>query len=149
MVEIKEEAYPDPEYQNQVLKNLFNSLTPKKDFHILSLCPEMFSVLTFTHKSAFLPVSEMNFLRLSRLALKNQYCGISGHYLFLSDLLLKKHRNIGQKIGTGFISSQNSLFRELNRGIDWIFSNHTLKIQRIRNQWLEKVSMEKHHNQKG
>jgi len=131
MVEIKEEVYPDPEYQNQVLKNLFNPLTPKKDFHILSLCAEMFSILTFVHKSAFLPVSEMNFLRLSKLAFKNRYCGISGHYLFLSDLLLKKHRNIGQKTGTGFISSKNVLFRELNRDIDWIFSNHAVRLQNI------------------
>jgi glycerophosphoryl diester phosphodiesterase len=149
MVEIKEEAYPNPEYQNQVLKDLFSPLTPKKDFHILSLCPEMFSILTFVHKSEFLPVSEMNFLRLSKLAFKNRYCGISGHYLFLSNRLLKKHRNIGQKTGTGFISSKNALFRELNRDIDWIFSNHALKIQRIRNQWFEKVSTENCHNQNG
>lgn len=139
MVEIKEEVYPDPEYQNQVLKNLFSSLAPEKDFHILSLSQEMFSILTFVHKSVFLPVSEMNFIQLSKLAFKNRYCGISGHYLFLSDLLLKKHRNIGQKTGTGFISSQNALFRELNRGIDWIFSNHAIKIQQIRNQWLGKT----------
>ncbi|MBA4368047.1 MAG: glycerophosphodiester phosphodiesterase [Desulfobacterium sp.] len=149
MVEIKEEAYPEPEYQNQVLKNHFSSLAPKKDFHILSLCPEMFSVLTFTHKSAFLPVSEMNFIRLSRMAFKNQYCGISGHYLFLSNRLLKKHRNIGQKTGTGFISSQNALFRELNRGIDWIFSNHALKIQRIRNQWYDKSLRGKNNHPDG
>ncbi len=139
MVEIKEEAYPDPEYQNQVLKTLFSPLTPKKDFHILSLCPEMFSILTFVHKSAFLPVSEMNFIHLSRLAFKNRYCGISGHYLFLSNLLLKKHRNIGQKTGTGFISSRNVLFRELNRGIDWIFSNHAVRLQNILNEMIEQA----------
>lgn len=149
MVEIKEEVYPNPEYQNQVLKNLFSTLAPEKDFHILSLCPEMFSILTFVHKSAFLPVSEMNFIRLSKLAFKNNYCGISGHYLFLSDLLLKKHRSIGQKTGTGFIRSKNVLFRELNRGIDWIFSNYAVQLQHIRNQWLEKVSMKKHHQQNG
>jgi len=143
MVEIKEDVYPNPEYQNQVLKNHFSSLAPEKDFHILSLCPEMFSILTFVHKSAFLPVSEMNFIQLSKLAFKNHYCGISGHYLFLSNQLLKKHRNIGQKIGTGFVSSRNVLCRELNRGIDWIFSNHAVRLQNMLNEMIGQADSQK------
>ena len=38
---------------------------------------------------------------------------------------------------TGFISSKNCLFRELNRSVDWIFSNDAVKIQKIRNRYLE------------
>jgi glycerophosphoryl diester phosphodiesterase len=144
MVEVKKEVYPKPDFQNQLLKNLFTSLKPQKDYHILSLSTEMFPILTFCPKSAFLPISEMNFMRLSKQALKNKYCGITGHYLFLSNYLLKKHRKISQNIGTGFISSRNALFRELNRDIDWIFSNDAVKLQRIRDQLLGKVSSEKH-----
>ncbi|MFH2065509.1 MAG: glycerophosphodiester phosphodiesterase family protein [Pseudomonadota bacterium] len=139
MVEIKKEVYPDPSYQNEVLKSLFGSLTPRKDFHILTLSPEMFPILSFTDPSAFLPISETNFIRLSKLSREKRYGGITGHYLFLSNPLLKKHRKIRQKIGTGFISSRNALFRELNRDIDWIFSNHAVKLQSIRNEFLKKA----------
>jgi len=137
MLEIKKEFYPDLEYQNQVLQQIFSPLEPFTDFHILSLSPEMFPMITFVEKSNFLPIAELNFTALSRIALKNNYCGITGHYLFLSNSILQKHRNIGQKIGTGFISSRNALFRELNRGIDWIFSNHAGKLQDIRDQYLQ------------
>ena len=31
-----------------------------------------------------------------------------------------------------------SLFRELNQGVEWIFSNDALKIQKVRDGYLEK-----------
>lgn len=141
MVEMKKEPYPDPEHQNQVLKDLFAPLTPRADYHIMSLSPELFPQLTFADRSCFLPIAETNFIRLSRLAYEKGYCGITGHYLFLSNSLLKKHRNRNQKVGTGFPGSRHALFRELNRGIDWIFSNHALKLQDIRNQALQRCSI--------
>ncbi|MGD2030500.1 MAG: glycerophosphodiester phosphodiesterase family protein, partial [Desulfobacterales bacterium] len=55
MVEIKEEEYPDPVYQNHVLKNLFYPLTPQVDFHFISLRPEMFRLIDFVPSSTFLP----------------------------------------------------------------------------------------------
>jgi len=138
MLEIKKEFYPDPEYQNQILQKIFNPLKPFKDFHILSLSPEMFPIITFIGKSNFLPIAELNFIALSKMALKDNLCGITGHYLFLSNSILQKHWSVGQKVGTGFISSRNALFRELNRGVDWIFSNHAGKLQHIRNHYLGK-----------
>ncbi len=136
MLEIKKEFYPEPEYQNQVLQKIFAPLRPFEDFHILSLSPEMFPMITFIDKSNFLPIAELNFTALSDMALKNNFCGITGHYLFLSNSILQKHWSVGQKVGTGFISSRNALFRELNRGVDWIFSNHAGKLQHIRDHYL-------------
>ncbi|MFO7558447.1 MAG: glycerophosphodiester phosphodiesterase [Desulfobacterales bacterium] len=136
MLEIKKEFYPEPDYQNQVLQKIFAPLSPLKDFHILSLSPEMFPIITFVDQSSFLPIAELNFTALSNMALKNNFCGITGHYLFLSNSILQKHWSVGQKVGTGFISSRNALFRELNRGVDWIFSNHAEKLQHIRDHYL-------------
>jgi len=39
-------------------------------------------------------------------------------------------------VGTAYIKSRNSLFRELNRGVEWIFSNNAIEIQSIRNSCL-------------
>jgi glycerophosphoryl diester phosphodiesterase len=34
------------------------------------------------------------------------------------------------------VASRNCLFRELNRGIRWIFSNDAVRIQKIRDHYL-------------
>jgi glycerophosphoryl diester phosphodiesterase len=131
MVEIKTEVYPDPAFQNRVLGDLFAGLTPERDFHVLCLAPEMFEMIRFAPRSSFLPVAELNISRLSRLALENHYGGILGHYLFLSRGMLKKHHSVNQRAGSGYIRSRNCLFREINRGVDWIFSNEASRVQSL------------------
>jgi glycerophosphoryl diester phosphodiesterase len=73
---------------------------------------------------------------LSRLALRRRYGGIAGHYLMLSDRLIARHQQAAQETGTGFVESRNCLFRELNRGVHWIFSNHAAGLQAMRNALL-------------
>jgi glycerophosphoryl diester phosphodiesterase len=137
MVEIKKEAYPDPEYQNDVMREIFQQLTPQVDFHFIALKPEMFMFINFVPSSTFVPSARLNVRQLSDLALMKRYGGIAGHYLLINDSLLKKHHARNQCIGTGYIRSKNSLFRELNRGVEWIFSNHALKLQSICNSLLK------------
>jgi glycerophosphoryl diester phosphodiesterase len=131
MLEIKEEVYPDPAQQNQVLTDMFACLKPQKDFHILTLSPQMFQVINFVPRSTFIPIARLNFLRLSRLAGQENYGGLAGHYLLLTKAILKKHHALQQKVGTGYIGSKNCLFRELNRGVEWIFSNNAAQLQNI------------------
>jgi len=137
MVEIKKEAYPDPEYQNNVLKDLFHELAPQVDFHFIALKPEMFMFINFVPSPTFVPSARLNVKQMSELALLRSYGGISGHYLLINDSLLKRHHAQNQCIGTGYIRSKNSLFRELNRGVEWIFSNHAIKLQNICNSLLK------------
>jgi glycerophosphoryl diester phosphodiesterase len=131
MVEMKQEFYPEPVYQAGVLKVLFSALEPVKDYHLISLSPGIFDIIDFVPEIAFLPVARFNAGRISEIALKNNYGGIAGHYLLISDSVFKKHTDNNQKIGTGFIDSRNSLFRELNRGAEWVFSNNAAKLQAI------------------
>ena len=140
MVEIKAEPYPDPVQQNQVLKNLFSSLEPENDYHLLTLTLEMFERMAFVPKSAFIPIARFNFFRLSKLAIAQNYSGLAGHYLLLTASRLKKHLKSRQKVGTGYINSKNCLFRELNRGVDWIFSDNALELQQIVNRLLQNRS---------
>lgn len=131
MVEMKEEFYPEPVYQAGLLKDLFSSLEPVNDYHFISLSPRIFNIIDFVPETAFIPVAKFNAGRLSEIALNKNYGGIAGHYLLISDTMFKKHKEKNQKIGTGFIGSRNSLFRELNRGAEWIFSNNAAKLQKI------------------
>jgi glycerophosphoryl diester phosphodiesterase len=137
MIEIKAEAYPDPARQNRILKDLFAALEPEKDYHLLTLTPDMFNLITAVPKSAFIPIARLNFLRLSKLAIEQNYNGLAGHYLFMTAARLKKHWESQQKVGTGYINSKNCLFRELNRGVEWIFSDNAVALQHIVDQLLQ------------
>ena len=136
MVEIKEEVYPDQAYQNSLLKDLFSSLEPEKDFHFISLSPDMFKLIDFVPATTFLPIAELNVRQLSEISIQENYGGLLGHYLFLTKSYLIKHKMQNQMVGTAYIKSRNSLFRELNRGVDWIFSNNAIEIQTICNSCL-------------
>jgi len=138
MVEIKEEVYPDPAYQSSFLQDLFSSLEPEKDFHFISLSPDMFKLIGFVPSTTFLPVAQLNVGHLSELSIQKNYGGILGHYLLLKKSYLIKHKMQSQMVGTAYIKSRNSLFRELNRGVEWIFSNNAIEIQSIRDACLEK-----------
>ena len=137
MAEIKAERYPDPERQNQILQECFAALEPENDYHLISLDPEMFELIRFVPESTFIPIAFWNLSRLSLLALDRNMSGIAGHYFLLNNSILSKHRARGQKAGTGYPGSKNCLFREINRGVEWIFSNNAADLQAIVRQLTE------------
>ncbi|MEH6515324.1 MAG: glycerophosphodiester phosphodiesterase family protein [Halioglobus sp.] len=137
MLEIKDDHYPHLQQQAQILEDTLAALEPAEDYHFLALEPDLFLRARHAPKSSCLPVAELNVKRLSRASLLENFCGLSGHYLLLGNSLLAKHNQQGQQIGTGFISSRNCLFRELNRGVQWIFSNDAVKVQKILDSYLQ------------
>ena len=136
MLEIKEEYWPHPARQCAVLNELLSQLQPTVDYHFLALDPALFARLDFAPAQSFLPVAEINVGRLSSAALAGGYAGMAGHYLLLNRRLKKLHETQGQRLGTGFPRSRNCLFRELNRGVEWIFSNDAVALQGIRDHYL-------------
>ena len=137
MIEIKAEVYPDPARQGRILKNLFSALEPEKDYHFLTMKPKMFDLIGFVPESAFLPIARFNFPRLSSLAIRQNLGGIAGHYFLLTAARQKKHQKLRQKMGTGYVNSKNCLFRELNRNVEWVFSDNAVELQKIVNQLLQ------------
>jgi glycerophosphoryl diester phosphodiesterase len=138
MVEIKEEIYPDPDRQNTIFKDCFAALEPGADYHLMSLTPKMFDLITFVPPSTLIPIAMLDMSRFSELALDKEYGGVAGHYLLLTDAILKKHRQKGQRAGTGYPASKNCLFREVNRGVEWIFSNNAGELREIVSRLLKK-----------
>lgn len=138
MVEIKAETYPDPAYQRRVLSQAFSTLVPEEDYHFLSLNPRLFEYADFVPPTTCIPVAQLNLQEMSCLTLEKKYGGIAGHYLLITDARMHIHQAQRQKVGTAYIRSRNSLFREINRGADWVFSNHACKIQNILNKAIER-----------
>jgi glycerophosphoryl diester phosphodiesterase len=137
MVELKETAFTDSALQSECLRKLFSILTPVEDFHILALSQQLFKLVEFLPAGALLPVAEYNTGDSSKKALQNNYAGISGQYLLITKNLIHKHGQFNQKAGTGFVCSRYCFYREMNRGVEWIFTNHALKMYAIREKLLQ------------
>lgn len=131
MAELKAEPWPDPAGQQRTLARLFAPLQPMADFHFLALDPRMFDRIGFVPPATFLPVAETNVAALSALALGRGWAGMAGHYLLTGAGVIRRHRAAGQQVGTGYIHSQNALFRELGRGVAWLFTNQALAMQAL------------------
>lgn len=137
MLEIKSEPWPESARQCDTLRSLLAPLEPVTDYHLLALDPALFNPLDFLPSQSLFPVAETNVKAISEQAIAHHYGGLGGHYLLLSNALKKQHDTHNQRLGTGFPTSKNGLFRELNRGIEWIFSNDAVALQGIRDQYLE------------
>jgi glycerophosphoryl diester phosphodiesterase len=107
----------------------------------MSLSPPMFELITFVPASTLIPIATLNVAQLSDMALEKDYCGVAGHYLLLKNVILAKHHKMGQHVGTGYPASKNCLFREINRGVEWIFSNNAAELQGIANKLADIVTL--------
>jgi len=124
MVEIKDEPWPDPAGRNRRLARIFEGLRPREDYHLLALDPRLFGRIRFAPASCFVAVAQGLPAAASRIALAAGFAGIAAHYLLLSDRRLSRHHAAGQSAGTGYARSLPVLFREVGRGVDWVFTNH-------------------------
>ncbi len=130
MLELKTDTLGGDVRKRDSLQRLLAPYTPGEDFHILALEPELFDLVDFLPPEACLPVAMTNTAQMSELALQRGYAGLAGHYLLLDRSIQRRHREAGQCVGTGFAASRNSLYREINRGVDWIFTNRAVELQR-------------------
>ena len=138
MLEIKAEVFPDLERQKHTLRQHLSTLRPAEDYHLLALDPELFEQFDIQPRRACLPVSQLNARAMSAACLAGGYGGFTGHFLLLNGTMQRRHARHGQPLGTGYVRSRNCLFRELNRGITWIFTNDAVKLQKIVTEALDK-----------
>ena len=131
MIELKRKQNPWTKERLQHFTEILKPLTPVNDFHLMSLETDLLLKIAqqdLFPKKSLLPIGTYTFPLVSKIALREGLAGITGHYALLSDAIIQKHREAGQKVGTGFISSRSVLFRELNRGVNWIFTNHAPEV---------------------
>jgi glycerophosphoryl diester phosphodiesterase len=129
MLEIKSGSMPAVDYAKGCLKEIFKTLAPCRDYHFLCFDPQMYGLVNFAPPSVFLPIARTNVLSLSRMALKEGFGGLCGHYALVPRALIRRHRKAGQHVGTGFPHSTGCLFREMRRGVKWIFTNNPDMLQ--------------------
>jgi glycerophosphoryl diester phosphodiesterase len=111
------------------LQHVLQGLTPGNDYHLLCLDETVFPKLTmFPPASLLLVASHNNVNRFCDISLQESYGGVLGHYLLLTNRHVKKLREANQLVGVGFVDSKFSLYRELNRGLQLLFTNRARRI---------------------
>jgi glycerophosphoryl diester phosphodiesterase len=138
MVELKHDELDVVADKAERLDKIFATLTAGEDYHFLALQLDLFKLVEFAGDKACLPVAELNLGNISDDALTRDLGGVCGQYLLLNQGLIQRHHQRRQKLGTGFVESRFCFYRELNRGVDWIFTNHALKLEAVRQELLQR-----------
>ena len=115
---------------------MLRPLAAGRDYHFLLLDPDLSIRIDFVDKRHQILVAETNLGQMSKIAQQLHFGGITGHYYLLNNQLKSKHQRKNQAVGTGFVASRHCLYRELNRNVDWIFSNNPVTIKKYRDALL-------------
>jgi len=137
MIEVKRQLQPDIRIQEKCLEEVLQPLEPVQDYHLLTLDPLLLRPFTRIPPQARVAVSEGWPGFVSRWVRRHRWGGLCGHYLLVGTAMMGHHHRKRQRIGTGYIASPNCLFRELNRGVDWVFSNHAVALQQRIDNYLD------------
>lgn len=131
MIEVKQQAWPHPTRQNGRFRDILSSLEPAVDYHLLCLHPRALTPVEGVPPQARIVISEY-WPEVSRYgALNRKWGGLCGHFLLLRRGVIRSLQAKGLKVGTGYVRSRNGLYREINRGVDWIFSNEAKHLQQL------------------
>jgi len=137
MLELKHSPVPAP-VRRSSLQQALAPLEPVRDYHFMTLdAPREDAIPQTVPLQALVAIAYTFADPLSRWVLTRGWGGLCGHYLLLHGKIVRRHLRAGQRLGTGFVSSRNCLFRELNRGIEWIFSDNAAHLQAVVRRTLE------------
>lgn len=134
MIEIKNNSWPDPARQSRSLKEHLGGLQPATDYHLMALQPRNLLRLQGFAPAAMVAIANYRPYQYSRWITRHNWGGLCAHYAMMPRPLIRKQQALGHRIGTAYPASRNCLFREINRGVDWIFSNNAAMLQRIIDQ---------------
>lgn len=136
MIELKPDRLDQDDLKAARLAGILDGLDAGRDYHFLALEADLFAPAAFAGPAACLLVAELGIGAFSNEVITREYGGLCGQYLLLNRRLIGLHHARGQQLGTGFASSRFCFYRELNRRVDWIFTNHALKLGAMREHLL-------------
>lgn len=131
MLEIKPVVRPDAATRNQTLQEVLAPLQPTTAFHLMALAPATLAPMADFPPAARIAIAYHWPNGFSRWVAAHRWGGVCSHFALMRTTLIRRHHALGQRIGTGFAASRNCLYREIHRGVDWIFSNNADQLQRL------------------
>ena len=111
------------------LAQTLSALISGQDYHLITLNASLFSKhLNFPKEALLLVAGQNNVGRYCKKSLKHHLGGVLGHYALFSNKKIKALKAANQITGVGYVASKNSLYRELNRGMHYLFTNDAQKV---------------------
>jgi glycerophosphoryl diester phosphodiesterase len=136
---------PPTTNQAQQLNQILNELNPTVDFHFMSFHIDDFKpLIPHFPPSSFVLIGRTNIKDLFLKSKTHQISGLTGHYLMFNQQLRQACRQQGIKVGTGFPDGNNLFYRELNQGVDWIFTNRPLLLSQTQKTLTAQSTTEPH-----
>lgn len=129
MIEIKD---PNLVTQDQLhaLKDLLSPLDCEKDYHFLTLAPDILETWDFPSRCK-VGIFVLNRKEISDFVLKKKWKALTGPYFLVRNQDILTHQNRNQIVGTGFIANESILNHEVERGVQWFYTNDAANIQKI------------------
>lgn len=127
MIEIKQSWQQRGELPARVCQRL-RGLEPQQDFHLLSLEPDYLEGFRDIPKAAYVDVALTNTGQIVRQNLALGHGAVAGSFALMGAATLQQLRDAGRRVGTGFVENGQVLNRELNRGVDWVFTDRALQL---------------------
>lgn len=131
MMELKAGSQRHRQRRQIRLQACLDGLQPGTDLHVLSLLPSLFDQVPQMPHSCWLPVAGVNCREIGDYALANGCAGMAGPYALLRQQQIDRHHAAGQRVAVGFPAHRSVLYREVARGVDWLFSNRAVRLQRL------------------
>lgn len=118
-----------PFQDEDILVQALNGLSAGKNYHLLTLNSEIFDSLSqFPKKALLLVASHNNVHQFCNISLNENYGGVLGHYFLINNKIINQLKAAKKIVGVGMVDSKYSLYRELNRGINWLFTNRAEEV---------------------
>ncbi len=127
MLEIKNSWRDRVELPHRITASL-SSLSPVKDYHLLSLVPDYLEGFYQIPPAAFVDVAETNTGEIIRQNLALGHGAVAGSFALITTANLRQLQQAGKQVGSGMVEKHAILNREVYRGIDWIFTDHVLSL---------------------
>lgn len=134
MVEIKDNAWPNAQRQSRTLLEALGPLAPVADYHLMALTPQILSRINGFAAASLLAIANHRPFHYSGVVKDKHWGGLCAHYSLMTKGLIEKAHARHQTVGTAYPASRNVLFREINRGVDWIFSNNACELIELLNR---------------
>lgn len=129
MVEIKESWRERPALPSRVARSLA-SLVPGWDYHLMSLVPDHLESFSAVPRTAFVDVARTNQREILKQNIELGHGAVAGSFALIGSAYLRQLHAAGRRVGTGLVKNRCLLNREVQRGVEWVFTDAVVPLQR-------------------
>lgn len=117
--------------QCEILQKTMSPLRAIDDYHIMALQFKILDSVSFIDRKALVSIAQWNTHSVYKQTLQQNLGALTGQYLLLTQSMRKGCARQGIQVGAGFLDGENLFYREVNRGIDWVFTNKALELSAL------------------